>query len=303
MLIARRSLLSLAAAGILASACKPAAPTSVTMRGQAKPKVLATMSILADVARQIGAPDLEISSLIGPEQSAHHREPTPSELTSFGDISLLLHVGFKLEGWIDRLPESTGYRGPIIQASEGIAPILIEGRIPDSHTWQSFAGLRSYAQTIAKAYSELWPNLAPNFEARLKTYLAELQSAQDEAVALLAPLRKGRHLIIVPHNSFRYLGRELGLEFRGISSLSTGAQPSAKALADLLDEIKGADAAACFIETAADQRLMSQIASESGTKLGGKLYTDSLSKPDGPAGTSVRMLAYNVATIAKALAA
>jgi zinc/manganese transport system substrate-binding protein len=99
------------------------------------------------------------------------------------------------------------------------------------------------------------------------------------------------------------LGREFGLEFRGVSSLSTGAQPSAKALADLLDEINGADSAACFIETEADQRLMSQIAAESGAKLGGRLYTDSLSKPDGPAGTSIKMLAYNVETIAKALTA
>ena len=53
-------------------------------------------------------------------------------------------------------------------------------------------------------------------------------------------------------------------------------------------------------KTAADQRLMGQISAESGAKLGGKLYTDSLSKPEGPAGTSIEMLAYNVATIAKA---
>ena len=300
MLIARRNLLGLAATGLLAAACKPAPKVVPAV---SKPKVLATMSILADVAQQIGAPDLEIASLIGPDQSAHHRDPTPSELTGFGDISLLLHIGFKLEGWIDRLPESTGYGGPIIQASDGIEPILIEGRIPDPHTWQSFAGLRSYAETIAKAYIKIWPNLAPDFETRLKAYLGELETAQKAAVALLAPVRQGRRLIIVPHNSFRYLGREFGLEFRGVSSLSTGAQPSAKALADLLDEIKGAQGAACFIETEADQRLMAQIAAESGVKLGGRLYTDSLSKPDGPAGTSIKMLAYNVDTIAKALTA
>ena len=301
MLIARRNLLTLTATGLLACACKPAAPTPVAMSVQAKPKVLATMSILADVARQIGAPDLEIISLVGPDRAAHHQDPTPKELASFGDVSLLLHVGFNLEGWIDRLPESTGYHGPIVQASDGIKPILIEGRIPDPHTWQSFSGLSSFARTIANAYAKLLPGLATNFETRLKAYFAELKTAQAQATALLAPLRQGRRLIIVPHNSFRYLGREFGLEFRGISSLSTGAQPSAKALADLLDEIKSADAAACFIETEADQRLMSQIAAESGAKLGGKLYTDSLSKPDGPAETSVRMLAYNVATIAKAL--
>lgn len=300
MQIARRNLLSLTAGALLASACKPVPRSAPAL---AKPKVLATTSILADVARRIGAPELEVSSLIGPDQSAHHRDPTPSALAGFGDISLLLHVGFKLEGWIDRLPESTGYLGPIIQASENIEPILIEGRIPDPHTWQSFAGLHSYARTIAKAYIKIWPTFAPQFETRLAAYLAELQTAQHEAVALLAPVRQGHRLIIVPHNSFRYLGREFGLAFRGIASLSTGAQPSAKTLAALLDEIRGADAAACFVETAADQRLMGQISAESGAKLGGKLYTDSLSKPEGPAGTSIKMLAYNVATIAKALTA
>jgi len=300
LLIARRNLLTLAVTGVFAAACKPA---TITAPKLTKPKVLATMSILADVARQIGAPDLEISSLVGPDQAAHHRDPTPIELAGFGDVSLLLHVGFNLEGWIGRLPESTGYRGPIVQASDGIEPILIEGRIPDPHTWQSFAGLSSYAKTIANAYTKLWPGLATNFETRLNAYLAELKTGQDDAAALVAPVRQGRRLIIVPHNSFRYLGREFGLEFRGISSLSTGAQPSAKALADLLDEIKSADAAACFVETEADQRLMGQIAAESGAKLGGKLYTDSLSQPVGPAGTSVRMLTYNVATMAKALTA
>ena len=299
MLIARRNLLGLTAGGLIAAACtqEPSSGPSAS-----KPKVLATMSILADVAQQIGAPDLEIVSLIGPDQTAHHQDPKPSELAVFNEISLLLHVGFMLEGWIDRLPESTGYGGPIIRVSEGIAPIYIEGRIPDPHTWQSFLGLRNYAETITKAYKILWPNLATRFETRLKAYLAALQAAQETAAAQLAPVRQGRRLIIVPHNSFRYLGREFNLEFRGIAALSTGAQPSAKAMASLLNDIKGADVAACFIETEADQRLMAQIAKESGAKLGGKLYSESLSKPDGPAGTSIKMLAYNISTIAKALA-
>lgn len=303
---ARRKFLGLAVGSLMVAACKPVATPQAALpvaSAPNKPKVLATMSILADVAMRLGAPDLEVSSLIGANQSAHHRDPTPAELTGFGTISLLLHVGFKLEGWIDRLPESTGYKGPIVQASAGIDPILIQGHIPDPHTWQSFAGLESYATTISNAYREVWPDLANSFEARLGAFLTELETARNQAVALLAPVRQGRSLLVVPHNSFRYLGRELGLEFRGIAALSTGAQPSAKALADLIDEIKSADVAACFIENPADERLMAQIASESGAALGGKLYTDSLSEPGGPASTSIAMLTHNVATIAKALTA
>ena len=57
-----------------------------------------------------------------------------------------------------------------------------------------------------------------------------------------------------------------------------------------------------FLENVADPRLMQQIASESGARIGGRLYSDTLTPPDGPAPTYVAMMRSNVRALTEALA-
>ena len=46
---------------------------------------------------------------------------------------------------------------------------------------------------------------------------------------------------------------------------------------------------------------MDEIARETGAVIGGKIYTDALSDPDGPAGTYIDMMRHNVREFSKAL--
>jgi zinc/manganese transport system substrate-binding protein len=46
---------------------------------------------------------------------------------------------------------------------------------------------------------------------------------------------------------------------------------------------------------------MEQIARETGARIGGKLYSDALSEPNGPAATYIDMMQHNVREFAKAL--
>jgi zinc/manganese transport system substrate-binding protein len=59
---------------------------------------------------------------------------------------------------------------------------------------------------------------------------------------------------------------------------------------------------AVFLENISDPRLIQQIARETGARIGGTLYSDSLSGPGGPAGTYLDMMRHNAREIAKALA-
>jgi branched-chain amino acid transport system permease protein len=54
---------------------------------------------------------------------------------------------------------------------------------------------------------------------------------------------------------------------------------------------------AVFVESVGDQRLAQQIARESGAKIGGSLYSDSLSAADGPAATLEKMFRHNIDTL------
>ena len=58
---------------------------------------------------------------------------------------------------------------------------------------------------------------------------------------------------------------------------------------------------AVFLENISDNRLMQMIANESGAKIGGRLYSDALSEPDGPACTYIEMIRNNVKAFSAAL--
>ena len=65
--------------------------------------------------------------------------------------------------------------------------------------------------------------------------------------------------------------------------MSTESEASAQDVAKIIRQIKAEKIPAVFMENITDHRLLDQIARETGAKIGGELYTDALSGPDGPA--------------------
>ena len=75
----------------------------------------------------------------------------------------------------------------------------------------------------------------------------------------------------------------MGIEVIAPEGVSTESEASAKDVAKIIRQIKAEKIPAVFIENITDHRLLDQIARETGAKIGGTLYTDALSPPDGPA--------------------
>ena len=84
--------------------------------------------------------------------------------------------------------------------------------------------------------------------------------------------------------------------------ISTDSEPSARDVAAIVTQIKAQHIPAVFLENIADPRLMQQIASETGARIGGTLYSDSLTDAHGEAPTYVELIRRNVQTIVNALA-
>jgi len=73
-------------------------------------------------------------------------------------------------------------------------------------------------------------------------------------------------------------------------------------VAKLITQIKAEGVSALFIENMSDGRLIQQIASETGVKMGGELYADALSEPNEGAPTYLDMFKHNVALLIPAMA-
>jgi zinc/manganese transport system substrate-binding protein len=82
---------------------------------------------------------------------------------------------------------------------------------------------------------------------------------------------------------------------------STDTEASAKDVARLIRQIRKEKIKAIFVENISDPRLTQRIADETGVKLGGALFSDALSPPDGPAATYLAMMRHNLTLLVAAM--
>ena len=267
--------------------------------------VVATFSILADFARNVGGERIEVTALVGPNGDTHVYQPKPADAKELGAARLILVNGLGLEGWIDRLIKASGAKAPVIVATKGINPQKMreEGRIGvDPHAWQSIANAKIYVANIRDGLIAADPVGEAAYRTNAENYLATLDTLEKEVLAEIAKIPPGRRQIITTHDAFGYFGAAYGFRFIAPEGISTETEASARDVAKIIRQIKAQKIPAVFLENVTDPRLLRSIAAESGAKIGGTLYSDALSPPDGPASTYIDMVRNNVRELSAALA-
>lgn len=265
------------------------------------PRVVASFSILADMARELVPAGFEVSALVGPDADAHVFEPRPADGRRLAQAGLVVVNGLGFEGWIDRLVAVSGYRGPVVVASRGVATRQA-GRSVDPHAWQDLALARRYVDNLAEALAARWPAQAAEIQARRSDYAARLQTLEAQVRTRLGTVPRAQRRVISSHDAFGYFGAAYGVDFLAPQGWSTHSEPSAAAVARLLRQIREQGVRALFVENISDPRLIERIAREGGAKVGGTLYSDALSGPAGPAPSYLKLFDHNARTLADALA-
>jgi len=263
--------------------------------------VVASFSILGDFVRQIGGAGVEVSVIVGPDGDAHVYEPTPADARKLAAARLVFVNGLGFEGWLDRLIAASKTKATVVVASRGVAPRNLAGGL-DPHAWQDVANARRYAQTIRDALKAADPARAALYDRNAAAYLAVLDGLDAEVVQAVDAIPKARRRIVSTHDAFGYFAARYGLEFIAPQGVSTESEASARDLARIVDAAKRARVGAVFLENIVDPRLATRLAEETGARLGGPLYSDALSKPDGPAPSYVEMVRHNLRALTRALA-
>ena len=313
-MLTRRLVLGLAAAAaasVLAFASPRAADRPL--------EVVASFSILGDMVGRVGGERVRVTTLVGPDGDAHVFEPRPADAKTVGRAAVIVVNGLALEdGWMPRLLRSAGFGGRVVVASQGIEPLRMaeeaEDRhvdksgasrpalVDDPHAWQNLANGKVYVENIVAGLSAADPAGAATYQANGRAYIAEIAALDGEVRARLAAIPPARRKIVTTHDAFQYFGRAYGLELLAAVGMSTQAEPSAAEVARLIRQIRREKVTAVFLENMSDNRLLAQIARETGARIGGTVYADSLSPADGPAPTYLAMFRHNLAAFASALA-
>jgi len=262
---------------------------------ETKPKVVATFSILADLVREVGGDAVEIVTLVGPDSDAHSYQPKPGDARSLAGAKVLVSNGLGFEGWIDRLADAADFKGTRVVASAG-APADA-----DPHCWQDVACTRRYIANIAEGLAAADPANTAGYRARAERYDQRLAMLDAWIRREIAGVPEARRQAITGHSSFRYFARAYEVRFSAPRGYSTDSEPTARDVANLIRQVREQKVKALFIENMSNPTLVAEIARDSGAIVGPRLYSDALSKPDGPAPTYEAMMRHNVTALVQGM--
>jgi zinc/manganese transport system substrate-binding protein len=307
-------------------------------------KVVASFSIIADFAKNVGGDRVEITTLVGPNGDAHVYEPKPADAAAVAAADVVLVNGLQFEGFLQRLVEASGTKAPIVELTKGGEVLknaeeehhqdeAAEGEQKheheaaeaepdqhaeegheqaneeahhdhgefDPHAWQSVHNAEVYVKNIADAFCAADAAGCDTYRANAEAYGEKLEALEAEIKAAVAEIPEDKRVIITSHDAFKYFEHEYRLKFLAPEGVSTESEASAADVAALIKQIKEDKASAIFVENISNPRLVEQIASETGLKVGGELYSDALSDESGPAATYIDMMKHNISTIKGAI--
>lgn len=265
---------------------------------------VASFSILADMVRRVGGGLVNVVSLVPADADAHAYQPTAGDSRALTAAALLVENGLGLEGWMARLGAASGFRGVRVVATTGVTPRMMrEGADTslDPHAWQDPRNGVTYIRNIAEGLVAASPDHAETWRANAATFVADIERTDAWIASQFAPIPPVARRIVTTHDAFGYYGDRYGVSFLAAEGISTDAEPSAKGIAALVGQIRRERVRTVFLENMTDPRVTKMLARETGATLSGPLYSDALSRPDGPAPDYLAMLRHNTTLFVRAM--
>ncbi|MEQ1756436.1 MAG: zinc ABC transporter substrate-binding protein [Micropepsaceae bacterium] len=260
-------------------------------------KVVASFSIIGDMTARVGGDDIDLTVLVGPDADVHVFQADPKRARAVASAQLFIANGRGLDAWASRLIKASGSKATLVNLTDAVT-----GRPGDPHAWQDVKNALAYVEALRLALATADPKKAFAYDQRASLLHAELLALERQVRTEFQLIPAVRRKAITTHDAFGFLGQAYGVEFIAPLGISTENQPSAKSVARLITQIRKERITAVFLENIADNRLISQIARETGIALGGRLYSDALSPASGPAASYICMMRHNVRLLTEAMA-
>jgi len=262
--------------------CVPDAPAQ---KVSAPLTVVTTIFPLYDFARAVGQDKVQVSLLLPPGIEAHSFEPKPSDIIRIAKADVFIYTGNFMEPWVEDVLSGLSTAGLlVVDASSGITLIAgghdedahggeREGPEPDRvhhhgdvdpHIWLDLGNAQIMVNAIAAALAQKDPVNRDFYLRNAEEYnsrLGDLDRRFREAFASC----KQRTIIYGGHFAFGYFVKHYGLGYESpYSGFSPNAEPSPRAIAELIDKMNNSGARCIFYEELLDPKVARVIARETG---------------------------------------
>lgn len=282
-----------------------------------KPLVVATTTQLSDLARQIGGDHIKVIALMKPGVDPHSYQASAQDISHLHGADFVLFHGLSLEGKIARVLEDVKREGKfhyspclalpkdqLMQGQDSNEPV-------DPHLWFSPDLWIQCGRLLSQKFSDFIPQKKELFVSNFLKFERSINELDHWGKSLVASLPETSRILITSHDAFRYFGRHFGIQVVALQGINTIAEAGLADRANLVDFIRKHRSPALFVESSVNPKALNEIARETGSVIGGTVFSDALG-PDnqlakGPKGENLStstwqgMMAHNLRTIEKAL--
>jgi manganese/iron transport system substrate-binding protein len=287
--------------------CTQNNPNSTTLQSSKKPLVVATSTILADLAAEVGGDEIQIKGILQPGSDPHTYEPVPTDSRFLEEANLILYNGYNLEPGIIKMMNSVGGKARKIPIGEVVKPLQLDkGKgeiVPDPHVWGDIKNAIAMTNSIRDELVKLAPEDKEEFSQNANKLTGELKTLDTWIRKQIQTIPPDKRKLVTTHDAFQYYGRAYNIAIAGtLIGISTEEQPSAQTVQKLVDAIKKTGVPAIFAETTINPALITTVAQEAGIKLAPRqLFSDSIGAKGSEGDTYIKMMKTNTQTIVEAL--
>jgi len=282
-------------------------------------KVVATTTQVADLVREVGGDQIDLTQILQPNTDPHDYEPRPSDVEAFVDAKLVFKSGGHLDEWTDQMIEDSGSDATVVDLSANLPVELHAGEDAhdhegeagheedhaedeeeiDPHWWHDPVNARAAVGEIESALVAADPTGRKAFASNARSYDAELVSLNETIAKCFKSIPANERKMVTDHDAFNYFATRYGIEVVGavIPALTTQAQPSAGDLAQLEQTIRDENVKAIFPESSVSKKLSEAVAGDTGASTEYELFGDTLGSDDSDGSTYITMIQSNANNI------
>lgn len=272
-------------------------------RAEEKLKVVATASMIADMAKNIAGDKMDVACIVPIGGDPHTYDPTPRDVKLVVSGDIILMNGLNFEGWLTELIKNSGTKAKTHVVTKGINAItaIDHANSTDPHAWMDLTFGYQYILNIKNALIEADPANQIYYEARHDAYLEQLKGADKYVMDKIKTIPEDRRILITSHDAFQYYGRRYGIRLEAVMGVSTDAEIKTSDRVRLDKVIKASKVPAVFIESTINPKFLEQVSKDHNIVIGGELYADSIGGEDSEAPSYIDMLKHNTDVIVAAL--
>jgi ABC-type Zn uptake system ZnuABC Zn-binding protein ZnuA len=259
---------------------------------------VATTTQLADFVHDVGGERVSVDSILRPNSDPHEYEPRPSDAAAVAKADIVFRSGGDLDEWLDQVVDSAGGDAKRVTLIDSVKR---EG--DDPHWWQNPRNAILAVVAIRDALIKVDPGGRSGYERRATAYTAKLRRLDADVQRCIDQVPPDKRKLVTTHDALGYFAVRYGIDVIGavIPSLSTQAQPSAKDVQKLVDQIKSEGVEAIFPEASLSKKLEQAISREAGAKVGGQLWADTLGPKGSSGATYLGAIRANAAALANGM--